>query len=69
MTVAADPRPFLCPADGRPAPVTEVTVSKADKLTEGTAVQIEGNNLAIRALCGASPPPPPAPGKERMPVS
>lgn len=66
--VTADPRPFLCPADGRPAPIQPVTVSKKDKLTNGTASQIEGNNLAIEALCGRTPPPPVAPGKKDMPV-
>jgi hypothetical protein len=49
--VTADPKPFLCPADGKPAPITKVMVSKSDKITEGTASQILGNNLAIEAVC------------------
>lgn len=68
IAVTADPRPFLCPPDGKPPAIDEVKVSKADRLTEGTASQIEANNLARRALCGG-PLPPPAKGKDKVPVS
>lgn len=37
--------------------VSTVFISKEDILTEGTATQIEANNLARAKLCGKSRPP------------
>lgn len=38
------------------AAVRNVCISKDDELTEGTASQIEGNNLARAKLCGKPKP-------------
>lgn len=46
VVVTAEP---LCAA------VRNVCISRDDKLTEGTASQIEANNLARRRLCGKPP--------------
>lgn len=37
--------------------ITQICISRDDRLTEGTATQIEGNNLARRRLCPANGDP------------
>ncbi len=41
----------LCGETAAKAPIKPVCISKDDALTEKTASQIEGNNLALTKLC------------------
>ena len=41
----------LCGDNAKSAPIKPVCISKGDSLTEPTASQIEGNNLALAKLC------------------
>ena len=44
----------LCGDNAKSAPIKPVCISKGDTLTEPTASQIEGNNLALERLCKIS---------------